>query len=110
LIEENFEAKTFKILVVDDTVDNLQLLGKNLSRAGFSVGIAQNGRNALQQAQGKNYDLILLDIMMPDMDGYEVLERLKSDQKTDSIPVIFLTAKTDKESIVEVLKWGLLII
>ncbi len=106
MIEENFEAKTFKILVVDDTVDNLQLLGKNLSRAGFSVGIAQNGRNALQQAQGKNYDLILLDIMMPDMDGYEVLERLKSDQKTDSIPVIFLTAKTDKESIVRGFEMG----
>lgn len=106
MIEENFADKTFKILVVDDTVDNLQLLGKNLSNAGYSVGIAQNGRNALQQTREKNYDLILLDIMMPDMDGYEVLERLKADEKIDSIPVIFLTAKTDKESIIRGFEMG----
>jgi len=85
------------ILVVDDTPDNLTLMS-GLLRDHYRVKVATNGERALQVAQAKPQpDLILLDIMMPGMDGYEVCERLKSDDRTRDIPVIFLTAKSSIE-------------
>ncbi|MDO8786497.1 MAG: response regulator [Sulfuritalea sp.] len=83
------------ILVVDDTPDNLSLMS-NLLMDRYRVKIANSGEKALKIAASDSPpDLILLDIMMPDMDGYEVCERLKHDPKTAGIPVIFLTAKAE---------------
>lgn len=85
------EAKT--ILLVDDTPDNISLLN-GLLRESYKTKIATNGEKALKIAfSDAPPDLILLDIMMPGMDGYEVCRRLKADEKTEDIPVIFLTAK-----------------
>lgn len=83
------------ILVVDDTPDNLMLISE-LLRDTYRVKVATNGPKALQVAESGNPpDLILLDIMMPDMDGYEVCQILKNQERTENIPIIFLTARTD---------------
>ncbi len=85
------------ILVVDDTADNLALMSTLLKHA-YTVKIANSGPKALHIAQSEAPpDLILLDIMMPEMDGYQVLEALRKDKKTHDIPVIFLTAKSEIE-------------
>jgi PAS domain S-box-containing protein len=83
------------ILVVDDTPDNLRLLASMLTEQGYKVRKAINGQLALMAAQSAPPDLILLDINMPDMDGYEVCERLKRDVQTLDIPVIFISALDD---------------
>ena len=85
------------ILIVDDTVSNLDILIELLN--DYDVIDATNGEDALNIVQDEKIDLILLDIMMPNMDGYEVCEKLKSNPKTKNIPIIFITAKTDEESI-----------
>ncbi|MDF3014575.1 MAG: rpfG 8 [Cellvibrio sp.] len=83
------------ILVVDDTPDNLTLMS-GLLKDNYRVKVANSGERALKIAQSETPpDLILLDIMMPEMDGYEVCRRLKADTKTRDIPIIFLTAKTE---------------
>ena len=89
------------VLVVDDNPQNLQLLGKILSENGYEVGVAQNGTQALKFLKKKPPDLILLDIMMAGMDGYEVCKKINEDMATRHIPVIFLTAKTETEDIVK---------
>lgn len=81
-----------KILIVDDEKDIVDLVKYNLQREGYSVITARNGREALELAVPPLH-LILLDIMMPEVDGLEVLRRLKQNERTNSIPVIFLTAK-----------------
>lgn len=83
------------ILVVDDTPDNLRVLSASLTEQGYQVRCVKNGAMALLTAQKEPPDLILLDIKMPDMDGYEVCEKLKSNQLTHDIPVIFLSALDD---------------
>ncbi len=88
------------ILAVDDKPQNLQFLGKLLSDNGYEVGMAQSGQQALNFVKKNEPELILLDVMMPDMDGYEVCQKLKEDFSTRHIPIIFLTAKTDPEDIV----------
>lgn len=83
------------ILVVDDTPDNLKMIS-GLLKQHYRLKVANNGRKALEIAAGSPPpDLILLDVMMPEMDGYEVCERLKRDPATQAIPVIFLTGRTD---------------
>ncbi len=89
------------VLAVDDKPQNLQFLGKLLSDNGYEVGMAQNGQQALNFVKKNEPELILLDVMMPDMDGYEVCQKLKEDFSTRHIPIIFLTAKTDPEDIVK---------
>jgi len=90
-------SKRSTILIVDDTPDNLALIG-DLLKDEHTVKVATNGEKALRIAQSDNPpDLILLDIMMPGMDGYEVCRQLKCDAKTRDIPVIFLTARTEME-------------
>ena len=85
------------VLVVDDSPDNLQLLN-GLLKDDYQVRVAKNGAQALKAAlQDPMPEVILLDIMMPDMDGYEVCARLKADDATKHIPVIFLSAKTQIE-------------
>lgn len=84
------------VLVVDDTPANLSLLA-NLLKEQYRIKVANNGIKAIELAAAAPPDLVLLDIMMPEMDGYEVCRRLKADPRTERIPVIFLTAKTSVE-------------
>jgi DNA-binding response OmpR family regulator len=89
------------ILIVDDNPTNLQILGKQLAERGYDLSIAQSGQEALDFVATCHPDLILLDIMMPDMDGYEVCRRLKKDSGTSQIPIIFLTARIDADEIIK---------
>jgi signal transduction histidine kinase len=83
------------VLVVDDTIENLRLLASMLEEHGYEVRPVTNGRQALQAAERNPPDLILLDITMPEMDGYEVCRRLRANDRSKEVPVIFLTALTD---------------
>ena len=94
------------ILVVDDQPINVQLLKRKLEREGLRVVAAYNGLEALDQVSREKPDLILLDVMMPDMDGLEVCQRLQASDATRGIPVIFVTARTNKESKLEGLGVG----
>jgi two-component system sensor histidine kinase/response regulator len=94
------------ILVVDDQPINVQLLKRKLEREGIRVTAAYNGLEALDLVKKEKPDLILLDVMMPDMDGIEVCQRLQANEDTHSIPVIFITARTTKESKLEGLGVG----
>ena len=86
-----------QILVVDDTPENVDVLASIL-REHYQIKVALNGAKALSIAQAyPPPDLILLDVMMPEMDGYEVSRRLRDDPRTSDIPVIFVTAKTEVE-------------
>lgn len=92
--------KKQKILIVDDNPANLEIL-EGILKKKYKVYKVANGADALKSCSNESIDLVLLDIMMPDMDGYEVCERLKADLITKHIPVIFLTAKTETEDIVQ---------
>lgn len=86
--------KTQKILIVDDVAENIDVL-ISLLKSDYMVSAARNGKKALQMAKKNLPDLILLDIMMPEMDGYEVCRQLKSDEETKNIPIIFITALSE---------------
>ncbi|RZN32128.1 MAG: hybrid sensor histidine kinase/response regulator [Methanosarcinales archaeon] len=88
------------IHIVDDVPKNIQVVGNILRGEDCEIAFSQNGGDALNRIKSNPADLILLDIMMPGMDGYEVCEKLRNDPKTKDIPVIFLTAKTDPDSAV----------
>jgi DNA-binding NtrC family response regulator len=90
-------ARTPTLLVVDDTPTNITVLLGHLNRAGYKVLVAADGESAIEQARFALPDLILLDVMMPGLDGYQTCRRLKADPKTASIPVIFMTALGDLE-------------
>jgi two-component system, sensor histidine kinase and response regulator len=94
------------ILIVDDIARNLQVLGSILSENGFGVSVASSGQGALEAITAQTPDVILLDIQMPDMDGFEVCRRLKLMPATQHIPVIFLTARTETEDIVRGFELG----
>ncbi|NEQ23837.1 MAG: response regulator, partial [Microcoleus sp. SIO2G3] len=83
------------ILVVDDTLANVRLLVEILTNQGYTVRPARDGLQALSTAQSVPIDLILLDINMPQMDGYEVCSKLKTDERTREIPIIFISALND---------------
>jgi adenylate cyclase len=85
------------ILVVDDNPDNLDLLFFFLSDADFKVEVATNGKSALQMIDESQPDLILLDVMMPGIDGFEICRRLKANESSKDIPVIFMTALSETE-------------
>lgn len=89
------------ILVVDDTPENVKVLGEILRDAGYGINVAMNGEQALASVSRVKPDLVLLDIMMPVMDGYEVCRRLNQNPSTKDIPVIFLSAKTETDSLVK---------
>jgi signal transduction histidine kinase len=93
------ETDSSKILIVDDVTKNIQLVANFLTKVGYQINFALDGPSALEHAGREKFDLILLDIMMPGMDGFEVCNKLKSNPNTAEIPVIFLTAKTDDVSI-----------
>ncbi|MFZ4826863.1 MAG: response regulator transcription factor, partial [Phototrophicaceae bacterium] len=83
-----------KILIVDDDIDSLKLIGLMLQRHGYEVVAANAGSQAISKAVNERPDLIILDVMMPDMDGYEVCRRLRAEHVTVNIPIIMFTAKT----------------
>ena len=89
------------ILLVDDRPENLQILRDVLTPEGYKILIADSGAAALRVATGRGPDLILLDVVMPEMDGYETCRQLKEDERTGDIPVIFITARGDKESLLQ---------
>jgi len=95
-----------KILVVDDQPINVQLLKRKLEREGMQVVAAYSGQEALDLVQKERPELILLDVMMPDMDGIEVCQRLQDSEDTRSIPIIFVTARSSKEGKLEGLGVG----
>jgi len=87
--------KKATILVVDDNVDTVELLSKRLRASGYHVEAAQEGGEGLRKVRELHPDLVLLDIMMPNIDGYEVCRRMKEDDRTRDIPVLMLTARTE---------------
>ena len=94
-------STTEKILIVDDLPKNIQILGKLLSAQNREIAYALSGSEALMLIEKNHFDLILLDIMMPEMDGFEVCKILKKNPKTAEIPVIFLTAKTETDHVLK---------
>ncbi len=88
------EMSKGRILVVEDNMDNYQLVRFILERAGYDVFLAVNGRDGVDAARLQKPDLILMDLGMPEMDGWDAAEKLKSDKETKSIPLYALTAHT----------------
>lgn len=106
LTEISNKNKQIEILIVDDIPDNLELLSNILDSEGMEISFANNGADALGAVDFHPPDLILLDISMPEMDGYEVCRILKNNPKHRDIPVIFLTALTDTENVLDGFKVG----
>ena len=94
------------VLVVDDIAANRDVLTRRLERQGYTTATAENGREALERLRADNFDLVLLDIMMPEMDGYEVLQRLKADETLRHIPVIMISALNELDSVVRCIELG----
>jgi len=95
-----------RLLVVDDNKVNRLLLGRSLEQQGHAIEMAENGRQALEMLQATPFDLVLLDIEMPEMDGYQVLERIKTDLKLRDIPVIITSALEEVDSVVKCIEMG----
>ena len=95
-----------RLLIVDDSDDNRIVLSRPLQRQGHEVDEAVNGVEALAAMERADYDLVLLDIMMPEMDGYEVLERMRTDVRMRTVPVVVISAIDDMESIVRCVELG----
>ncbi len=95
-----------KILVIDDETGILDIVATNLEAAGYEVLTFANGAGGLELATSESPELIILDIMMPEMDGWEVLRRLEKDPLTAGLPVIMLTAKVDDVDVLEGLEHG----
>src|SRR3990172_4688022 len=89
-----WRAMSERILIVDDDNDSLKLIGLMLQRHGYEVIAANAGNQGIAKATSESPDLIILDVMMPDMNGYEVCRRLRANPATQSIPIIMFTAKT----------------
>jgi CheY-like chemotaxis protein len=90
-----------QLLIVDDSPENITMISETLKKEGYKIKIATNGQQALKSIKGSLPDLILLDVLMPGLSGYEVCEQIKADPATEEIPVIFLTAESDSESLVK---------
>ena len=95
-----------KVLIVDDSIDNRSLLVRTLQKSGYELAEAADGKEALARTREFFPDLILLDIMMPELDGFQVCTALKSDPATADIPVIFLSAKTETQDKIKGLEIG----
>lgn len=105
-MNQKLDRQPSKILIVDDIPDNLRLLSTTLTNQGYKVRCAKNGSIALMGARNDLPNLILLDINMPDMNGYKVCEQLKADELTSDIPVIFLSAQDDIQDKVKAFTMG----
>lgn len=100
------KSETGKILVVDDNESNRNMLSRRLERQGHTVQLADNGRRALEMLRSGDFDLVLLDVMMPEMDGYEVLERMHADDKLRGLPVIMISALDQLDTVVRCIELG----
>ena len=100
------QKEKIKILIVDDEPDILEILKLNLQSEGYKVSTAENGKKALKKADKINPDLIVLDLMMPIMDGIETCERLRLDSRYKNILIIFLTARSEEYSQIAALDVG----
>ena len=106
-MEKSTEAKEkMRIMLVDDTPANIDVLRKTLERDDYEIAVAPNGEMTLKIAPRFNPDLILLDVMMPGIDGFETCQKLKSMNETKNIPIIFITAKNEPEDIIKGFKVG----
>jgi DNA-binding response OmpR family regulator len=94
------------VFIVDDVPKNLQVLGNTLRNRDYNISVATSGEQALSMMDKILPDLILLDVIMPGIDGFQVCKKLKTSEKTKDIPVIFLTAKTQTEDIVKGFELG----
>ncbi len=90
----------YRILIVDDSPLSIELIFELLKESGYDLHSAENGRVALEKLKNENFDLVLLDVMMPYMNGYELCRKIKSTNEISGIPVIFITAKNDNENII----------
>ncbi|MFA0751872.1 MAG: hypothetical protein SLRJCFUN_002275 [Candidatus Fervidibacter sp.] len=95
-----------RVLVVDDERHIVRLVQVNLERQGYEVLTAYDGVECLEKAKAEKPDLIVLDVMMPRMDGFEALQRLKSDPETSQIPVIMLTARAQDRDVLQGYQYG----
>ncbi|WP_374470626.1 response regulator [Phenylobacterium sp.] len=95
-----------RILIVDDVADNRTILGRRFQRRGFEIAEADSGRGALAMVEQEDFDVVLLDVMMPDMNGLEVLRRIRQTHSDVQLPVIMVTGKTESQDIVEALNAG----
>jgi len=100
------QEKNYTVLVVDDDTALVDIVSNLLQLEGYNVLKAYNGKAGLEMAKEHKPHVIILDIMMPEMDGYEVLEHLKEDVNTADIPVIMLTARTEDKAVIESWKKG----
>jgi signal transduction histidine kinase len=100
------EEQPARILIVDDIADNRTILGRRFERRGFGIAEADSGRGALELIDGDTFDVVLLDVMMPDMNGLEVLRRIREKHSDVQLPVIMVTGKTESQDIVEALTAG----
>jgi CheY-like chemotaxis protein len=98
--------QNFQVLIVDDNEENRDLLARRLHRRDFNLSMAIDGREALSMIQANLYDLILLDIMMPEIDGYAVLKYLKEDSRLRDIPVIMISAVEEMDSVMKCMEIG----
>ncbi len=99
-------AKGGTILVVDDDVLNRIVLSTNLTERGYSVELAEDGRQALDMLAAGHYDVVLLDLLMPEMDGFQVLERMKGSTEWRNIPVIVISSLEEMESVLRCIEMG----
>lgn len=95
-----------KILIVDDMPANIEVLRQALASKGYEIFFAASGERALKVAANASPELVLLDIIMPGMDGFETCRRLKKDESTKDIPVIFITAKSEMEDVIDGFRVG----
>ena len=95
-----------RILVVDDNPDSIAIMRTILEAKGYRVLVAASGAEALQQVKTESPDLVLLDVMMPEMSGLEVLQHIKEDAQTGRLPVILVTAKTHDDDVLSGYQYG----
>lgn len=100
------EDHTGRLLVVDDNKVNRLLLGRGLEGQGHTVAFAENGREALNMMHDQPYDLVLLDVLMPELDGFQVLEQLTHDSELSNIPVIMVSAMDELDNVVKCIEMG----
>lgn len=105
-MEPLYKNEDIHILVIDDNTENIQIIGQVLLARGYNVSFATSGEEALTLIDSTVFDLILLDILMPGMDGFEVCQNIKNNASSSHIPIIFLTAKSDKQSVIKGFELG----
>src|SRR5256714_776588 len=106
ITNQSSSTPTSSLLVVDDNSMNRIMLSRYITKLGYRATLAENGRQALDKLQGEPFDLVLLDVEMPEMDGYQVLEHLKINPRLRGIPVIMISAVEELESVVKCIELG----